>query len=186
MRACAARSATRNSVAKSIPCTDNFFVRFPILTTFFVSVGAFIAFLYVGDKSAEYVVFKYKQTRSFESLGKAEAKYFRDVSQSVFACSASSLIGNVKPETISQQIRYLESLRAIAPSDVRPMIDLQMATDEAVLARTLEDSGKPSEAGVHREVARALLRGLGWRDTSDDALMKVGARDKYLFTEFPL
>lgn len=166
--------------------SDNSSVKLPILSTFFATVLVFAGCGYVGFEAAGYISYRCKESVSFASLGPEEARQFRQVTQSLWGCASSGVVGVAVPKLIPQQISYLQSLRATAPEDVRPILDLQIATDHAVLARFDEQSGKPADGATHREAARSFLRSLGWKDVSDGVLNDVAERALSLSSEFPL
>ena len=148
-------------------------MKFPILSTFFAAVLAFVVCAYVGNRAAAYVSYHYKESVAFASLGPVDAPQFRQVAQSLSDCVSPGNLRRASAEEIPLQISCSQSRLAKAPEDVRPILNLRIATGHAVLARLDEQAGKPDDAADERAAARPLLLGLGWKDVSDDVLNAV-------------
>ena len=101
-------------------------------------------------------------------------------------CSSLRALIHASEPTLPQQLQKLTMARATAPLDVQPVFDMQIATGEAVMAGLSEKAGRSAEAAAHREKARSLLRGLGWKDVSDEVLNRLVTDEQEILSELPL
>jgi len=150
----------------------------PILSTFCIALLFFIVCAYVGYFASVRIAYRYQQSTSFSSLGPEEARQFRDLVQTLQEFELSRILTQNTQESLQQNINHLQNLRAKAPREVWPLVDLRIATDHAVIARLEQLANKPDEGNIHRQSADTLLRSLGWQDVSEAVLNEVA--DKQL------
>jgi hypothetical protein len=153
-------------------------MKVPILSTFLVACLAFIFSGYIGYIASKSTVLRYEWSRSFDSLRPEERREFKELLQALQSFETSNALSQNTARLLQKNIDDLGVLRARAPQDVWPIIDLRIATDNAVIARLEEQANNPAEANTHMQIAAGLFRSLGWRDVSADALKNVA--DKQL------
>lgn len=145
----------------------------PILSTFCIGLLIFIVCGNVGYFAAVKVAYRHKRLTSFESLGSEQARQFRGLVQTLYEFELSGNLTQNTQESLQQNIDHLLNLRAKAPRDVWPLLDLRIATDHAVLARLEQLLDKTAEGNIHRQSAETLLRSLGWQDVSGAVLNEL-------------
>jgi hypothetical protein len=151
-------------------------VKFPLVTSFFIASAIFAGSAYVADKVALRISYRHSESMAFNSSGKQDAQELRTTLQTLYSLSLSHLITKWEPSTadyytaLEANIPALRKLRTTAPERFRPLIDLQLAIDYAEMAQFEQKIGHVSEAGRARQSAQELLRSLGWKDVSEDAL----------------
>jgi hypothetical protein len=127
---------------------------------------------YLGFLGAARIVYQYNQSTWFSSLGKQDAEQLRETGQATLAFSFSNLNLLVQntPSSIQNSVNSLAKIRCKAPQELWPILDLRLAKDYAMMACLEQQAGNQKAANQHLESAKALLRSLGWRDVSDNAL----------------
>ncbi|MGD0568207.1 MAG: hypothetical protein ABSA78_07355 [Candidatus Sulfotelmatobacter sp.] len=125
---------------------------------------------YLGYLAAVRIVYQYKQSTWFGSLGKQDADQLRETGQATFAFELSSMSIQNTPSSIQNNVNSLAKIRSKAPQELWPILDLRLAKDYAMEARLERQAGNQKAADEHLESAKTLLRSLGWRDVSDKVL----------------
>jgi hypothetical protein len=149
------------------------FQRFPIITHFFLAVGLTLAGLYVGNLAGGLGGYVYERHRVFASLDREQGRDIRTLNESLLASTLSHIMTKNTKESLQSDLSNLQKLRLKAPPDALPLLDLRMAADHASLARLYQSTNDSANAIAQREMARPLLRELGWTDTSDEVLNQV-------------
>jgi hypothetical protein len=116
------------------------------------------------------IVYQYKQSTWFASLGKQDADQLRETGQATLAIELSSMLIQNTPSSIQNNVDTVAKIREKAPRELWPVLNLRLAKDYVMEARLEQQAGDRKTANEHLESARALLRSLGWRDISDNAL----------------
>jgi hypothetical protein len=128
---------------------------------------------YLGYLAAGRIVYRYERSTGFGSLEKQDAERLRDTGQATLALEFSSMLIKNTPSSIENNVNSLATIRREAPQELWPILDLRLAKDYAMEARLEQQAGNQEAANEHRESTKTLLRSLGWRDTSDDALTNL-------------
>ena len=162
------------------------FQRFPIITHFFLAVGLTLTCFYVGNLAGTLAGYVYERHRVFASLDREQGRDIRDLNESLLASALSHIMTKNTKESLQGDLSALQKLRPKAPLEALPLLDLRMAADHASLARLYQNTNEASSATAQREMARPLLRGLGWSNTSDDVLSEVAdKRFRSPYSPFP-
>jgi hypothetical protein len=151
-------------------------VKFPLLTSFFGGIVVFAGCAYGGYQVAVRTVYHERQSTWFKSLGTQEADRLRKAGQTAFAYSVSVLLIQNSLSSLRGNVSSLGRIRAIAPQELWPILDLRLAMDYAMMARLEEQGNNTSAALGHKRRAADLLRSLGWQDVSDDSLTAIAER----------
>lgn len=149
------------------------FQRFPIITHFFLAVGLTLTCWYVGNFAGTMVGYLYERHRAFASLGPEQGRDIRTLNESLLASTLSHIMTKNTKKSLQGDLSNLQKLRPKAPPDALPLLDLRMAADHASLAWLYQNINDAASATAQREMARPLLRGLGWTNTSDEVLNEV-------------
>jgi hypothetical protein len=132
-----------------------------------------LGFAYLGYLSATRIGYYYKHSTWFRSLGNQAAGQLRATTNTTLGIEFSNLAIQNTPLSIQYNLDILAKIRSQAPQELWPIVDLRVAKDYAMLARLEEQSGNLTVAAEHLGSAQALLRSLGWKDVSDDAVTKL-------------
>jgi hypothetical protein len=127
-----------------------------------------LGFGYLGRLCATRLVYQYKQSTWFSSLGRQDAEQLRRTGQTALAISVSSLMIQNTTSSIQHNVNNLAKIRGKAPQELGPILDLRLAKDYAMLVRLEQQAGNQSAAAGHQQSAQALLRSLGWKDVSEN------------------
>jgi len=136
----------------------------------------FVGSAFVGYKAALLVAYRHSESRAFDPPGTQGVQELRTMLQIMTFLGQSRIVTKFEPSAanyhsaIERNIPYLQKLRDQAPEQLRPPIDLRLATDYAEMARFEQQAGHFEEAGKARQSAQGLLSMLGWRDVSTDAV----------------
>jgi hypothetical protein len=141
----------------------------------YLTLIIFAGCIYLGYLSTILVVSRYKQSTWFNSLGTQEAAHLRQQSLTLFAFRMSSIVQNTSP-SVQNNVSSLAEIRSKAPQELWPILDLRLATDYAMMARLEQQAGNSGAAAGHQQSAKDLLRSLGWRDVSDEAVTDLADR----------
>ncbi len=125
---------------------------------------------YLGYLAGVRIVYQYKQSTWFGSLGGQDADQLRETGQATLALEFSSMLIQNTPSSIQNNVNSLAKIRGKAPQELWPILDLRLAKDYAMEASLEQQAGNQWAANEHLESAKTLLRSLGWRDVSDNAL----------------
>jgi hypothetical protein len=149
------------------------FRRFPIIANFFLAVGLTLTCWYVGNFAASMAGYVCERHRVFASLDREQGRDIRTLNESLLASALSHIMTKNTKESLQLDLSNLQKLRPEAPPDALPLLDLRMAADHASLAQLYQNTNEATSATAQREMARPLLRGLGWTNTSDAVLDEV-------------
>jgi hypothetical protein len=91
---------------------------------------------YLGFLGATRLVYQYKQSTWFSSLGKQDAEQLRKTGQMTLAFSLSNLNLSIQntPSSIQGNVNSLAEIRSKAPQELWPILDLRLAKDYAMMA----------------------------------------------------
>jgi len=151
-------------------------VRFPLVTSFYIASAIFAGSAFVGYKAALFASYRHSESRAFNPPGTQGAQELRTTLQTLTFLGQSRVVTKFEPSAanyrsaIERNIPYLQKLRDQAPEQLRPPIDLRLATDYAEMARLEQQAGHFAEASKARRSVQGLLSMLGWRDVSTDAV----------------
>jgi len=146
-------------------------VRFPLVTSFCSGLVIFAGCAYLGGRAAEIVTYRWQKPRSFESLRKNNGQ-LRDDLLTLQAVAFLKFSENT-PSALQKNADYLETIRGSKRPELRPVLDLQIATDYVGMARLEQEAGSATVADRHRQVAEGILHSLGWQDVSSETLAKL-------------
>jgi hypothetical protein len=158
-------------------------VRFPLVTSFCIASTIFVGSAFVGYKAVRFVSYHHSESRAFDSLGKQDAQELRTMLQTFTFLSHSRIVTKFEPSAanyhsaLERNIPYLQKLRDHAPDQLRPPIDLRLATDYAEMAQFEKKAGHLAEADKATQSAQRILSSLGWRDLSADALNSLADQE---------
>ncbi|MFZ0136166.1 MAG: hypothetical protein WAK89_03855 [Candidatus Sulfotelmatobacter sp.] len=154
-------------------------MKFPLVTSFCIASAIFIASAYVADRVAFRISYRHGESAPLNSLGKQDEQELQTTLRTLSFLSETRIVTKYEPSTanyhtaLERAVPALEQLRSQAPERLRPIIDLQLATDYAAIAR-LEQGAEASRA---MELAQGLLNSLGWKDVSADALNRLAEHE---------
>lgn len=77
------------------------------------------------------------------------------------------------PSDLQKAADYLETIRSSKRLELRPVLDLQIATDYVEMARLEQEAGNATMADRHRQIAVETLHSLGWQDISGETMGKL-------------
>jgi hypothetical protein len=139
----------------------------------YLAVLVCLGFGYLAYLSTTRIVYQYKQSHWFSSLGKQDAEQLRSTSRTTHALTLSSLTIQNTTSSVQNNVNYLTKIRGATSQELWPILDLRVAKDYAILARLEQQAGNPRAAVEHQQSAQALLRSLGWKDTSENDVTKL-------------
>jgi len=132
-----------------------------------------ISHFFLGTFVAVWVTYQFEQSRWLASLNQEQGRELLNVRETLLATQ-----GPVRstPQSLVRDVARLQSMRGYAGSAARPILDLRIASDRALLARLYADANDTAQSRREAEAARSLLRQLGWRDSSDAAVDNLAER----------
>jgi hypothetical protein len=126
---------------------------------------------------SEHLAIRYFQSRAFNSvLGPQEAAHFRGCADTLLYLDLLLVLTPKNEPSLEQSINSLGALRSKAPADVIPLIDLQIARDNAIIARLAQTSNNPADSLAHNQQAATLLKSIGWQDVSEPVLANIAGQ----------
>ncbi len=147
-------------------------VKLPLLTGFCGGLVIFAGCAYLGHRATEVITYRWKKPMSFESLKTQNAAQLRDDLLTLQAVKYSQVREDA-PSDLQKAADYLGTIRSSKPPELRPVLDLQIATDYIEIARLERGAGNPVGADRHRQIAEGILHSLGWQDISDETTAKL-------------
>jgi hypothetical protein len=112
---------------------------------------------------------------TFEAIRKQNDGQLRDDLLTLQAVTFSQVREDT-PSDLQKAAEYLGKIRISNRPELRPVLDLQIATDYLEMARLEQDAGNASMADRHRQMAEGILHSLGWQDVSSEAVAKLTRR----------
>jgi hypothetical protein len=158
-------------------------VKFPLVTSFCIASAIFAGSAYLADRAALRIGYRHSESVAFNSLGKRQANELQAVLRTLTFLNESHLVTKLEPSAgdyhsaLERNIPALQKLRDQAPKRLRPLIDLQLAVDYAEMAQFEQEVNHLEEASKARQSAQGLLRSLGWKDVSADALNSLAVQE---------
>jgi hypothetical protein len=147
-------------------------VKLPLLTGLCGGLVIFAGCAYLGHRSAEIITYRWKKPMSFESLKKQNDSQLRDGLLTLQAVKYSQVREDT-PLDLQKAADYLGTIRSKKPPELRPLLDLQIATDYVEMARLERDAGNTIPADRHQQMAECILHSLGWQDVSGETTAKL-------------
>jgi len=147
-------------------------VRFPLVTSFCGGLVIFAVCTYLGHRGAETVTYRWRKPRSFVSLRKQNDQQLRGDLLTLQAV-AFSKFSEDSPSALQKNADYFRTIRDSKRPELRPVLDLQVATDYVGMARLEQEAGNATMADRHRQMAEGILHSLGWQDVSSETLAKL-------------
>jgi hypothetical protein len=147
-------------------------VKLPLLTGFCGGLVILAGCAYLGHRAAEIITYRWEKPMSFESLKKQNDRQLRDDLLTLQAVKYSQVREDT-PSDLQKAADYLETIRSSKPPELRPLLDLQIATDYVEMARLERDIGNTTLADRHRQMAEGILHSLGWQDVSGETTAKL-------------
>jgi predicted component of type VI protein secretion system len=147
-------------------------VKFPLVTSFCGGLVIFAACAYLGHRAAEIATYRWQKPMSFESLKKQNDRQLRDDLLTLQGVKYSQVREDT-PSDLQKAADYLGTIRSGKPPALRPLLDLQIATDYIEMARLEREAGNTIPADRHQQMAEGILRSLGWQDVSGGTTAKL-------------
>jgi hypothetical protein len=151
---------------------DNGDVKWPLVTGFCGGLVIFVGCVQLGGRAAEIVTYHWRKPMSFESLKKQDDGQLRADLLTLQAVTLSQVREDT-PSDLQKAADYLETIRSAKRPELRPVLDLQIATDYVEMARLEREAGNANMADRHRQMAEGILRSLGWQDVSSATTAKL-------------
>ncbi len=150
-------------------------MRLPLLTGFCGGLVIFVGCAYLGGYGAEIVTYRWQKPISFKSLQKQGDGQLRADLLTLQALGFSKFSEDT-PSALQKNADYLGTIRSSKRPELRPVLDLQIATDYVEMARLEREAGDATMADRHRQMAESLLHSLGWQDVSSETLARLTHR----------
>jgi hypothetical protein len=150
-------------------------VKFPLVTSFCGGLVIFAGCAYLGGRAAEIVTYRWRKPMTFEAVRKQNDGQLRDDLLTLQAVTFSQLREDT-PSDLQKAADYLATIRSSKRPELRPVLDLQMATDCVEMARLEQGAGNAAMADRHRQMAEGILHSLGWQDVSSETMAKLTRR----------
>ncbi len=147
-------------------------VKFPLLTSFCGGLVIFTGCAYLGNRGAEIVTYRWRKPMTFEGVRKQNNGQLRDDLLTLQAVKWSQVREDA-PSDLQKAADYLGTIRSTKRPELKPVLDLQIATDYVEIARLERDAGNATTADRHRQEAERILRSLGRHDVSGEAMAKL-------------
>jgi len=147
-------------------------VKLPLLTGFCGGLVIFVGCAYLGGRAAEIVTYRWRKPMLFESLRKQNDGQLRDDLLTLQSLGFSKFNEDT-PSALQKDADYLGTIRSSKRPELRPVLDLRIATDYVEMARLEREAGDAAVADRHRQMAEGILHSLGWQDVSGEALAKL-------------
>jgi hypothetical protein len=150
-------------------------VKFPLVTSFCGGVVIFAGCAYLGGRAAEIVTYRWRKPLTFEAVRKQNDGQLRDDLLALQAVTFSQVREDTPPD-LQKAADYLATIRSSKRPEVRPVLDLQIATDYVEMARLEQETGNAATADRHRHMAEGILHSLGWQNVSGEAMAELTRR----------
>jgi hypothetical protein len=150
-------------------------VKFPLVTSFCGGLVIFAGCAYLGGRAAEIVTYRWRKPLTFEAIRKQNDGQLRDDLLTLQAVKFSQVREDT-PSDLQKAADYLGTIRSSKRPELRPVLDLQIATDYVEIARLERDAGNATAADRHQHTAEGILRSLGRQDVSAEAMAKLTRR----------
>ena len=131
----------------------------------------FVCHFFLGTFVAAWGSYQYQQSRWISAVTQEQGKVLLDLRLTRLSAPARNT-----PDSLQHEISRLETLRRRAPQDVQPILALRIASDRALVAQLHRNAGAAAAAAAQSDAASALLRELGWKDTSQATLSELAER----------
>ncbi len=112
---------------------------------------------------------------TFEAVGKQNDGQLR-VDLLTLQAVTFSQVREDTPSDLQKAADYLGTIRNSKRLELRPVLDLQIATDYVEMARLEQEAGNATMADRHRQMAVGILHSLGWQDVSGETMAKLTRR----------
>jgi hypothetical protein len=150
-------------------------VKFPLVTSFCGGLVIFAGCAYLGGRAAEIATYRWRKPMTFEAVGKQNDGQLRLDLLTLQAVTFSQVREDT-PSDLQKAADYLGTIRSGKRLELRPVLDLQIATDYVEMARLEQEGGNATMADRHRQMAVGILHSLGWQDVSGETMAKLTRR----------
>lgn len=147
-------------------------VKLPLLTGFCGGLAIFVGCAYLGGRATEIVTYRWRKPMSFRSLQKQNDGQLRADLLTLQALGYSKFREDT-PADLQKDADYLGTIRSSKRPELRPVFDLQIASDYVEMARLEQEAGNTAMADGHRQMAEGILHSLGWQDVSGETMAKL-------------
>lgn len=146
-------------------------MKWPLLTGFCGGLVIFASCADLGYYAASKTTYRWRKPSSFESLRKQNEQLGSDLLtlQEV----GFSRFSEDAPSALQKNADYLKTARGSKRPELRPVLDLQIATDYVEMARLERQTDNTGAADNHQQMAEGILHSLGWQDVSRETLAKL-------------
>jgi len=150
-------------------------VKLPLLTGFCGGLVILAGCAYFGHRAAEIVTYRWRQPMTFETVRRQNDEQLRADLLTLRAVTFSQVREDT-PSDLQKAADYLGNIRSSKRPELRPILDLQIATDYVEMARLEQEAGNATMADRHRQTAEGILHSLGWQDVSRETMAKLTRR----------
>jgi hypothetical protein len=147
-------------------------VKWPLVTGFCGGLVIFVACAYLGGYGTEIVTYRWRKPMLFESLRKQNDGQLR-ADLLTLQTLGFSKFNEDTPSALQKDADYLGTIRSSKRPELRPVFDLQIASDYVEMARLEQEAANAAMADHHRQMAEGILHSLGWQDVSSETLAKL-------------
>ncbi|MBV9437247.1 MAG: hypothetical protein JOZ44_14410 [Acidobacteria bacterium] len=146
------------------------------VSTFFVATVLFTSLACGSYVAALRLSSRYQRSHLFSTFGVEEGQRLRRVTQILLAFETSRLTTKNSVDSLERNVVYVGELRDQAPEEVKPILELRLAIDHAVLSKLFEQANNRVDAATHKDRAQSLFRSLGWKDVSPQVLDELAQK----------
>jgi hypothetical protein len=147
-------------------------VKYPLITGFCGGLLVFVGCAYLGDRGAATIAYRELKPLTFESLKKQSDGQLRANLLTLQTVEFSQFVKDAQPD-LEKVVEHLEMVRNTQSPEVRPVLDLRIATCYVEIARLERDAGNAVPADHHLKMAQDILHSLGWQNVSSEALASL-------------
>jgi hypothetical protein len=147
-------------------------VKYPLITGFCGGLLVFVACAYLGDRGAATIAYRELKPLTFESLKKQSDGQLRANLLTLQTVAFSQFVKDAQPD-LEKVAEHLETERSTQSPELRPVLDLRIATCYVEVARLERDAGNVVAADLHLQMARDILHSLGWQNVSSETLASL-------------
>jgi hypothetical protein len=153
-------------------------MKLPLVTSFCGVLVIFAACAYLGGRAAEIITYRWRKPMTFEAVTRQNDTQLRDDLLTLQGITFSQ-VGKDAPPDLQKAADYLGTIRSSKRPELRPVLDLQIATDYVEMARLEQEAGSTTMADRHRQMAEGILHSLGWQDVSSETVAKLTRRQPW-------
>jgi hypothetical protein len=147
-------------------------VKWPLVTGFCGGLVIFAGGLYLGGRGAEIVTYRWRKPWTFEAVRTQNDGQLRADLLTLQMLGYSKFRQDT-PSDLQKAADYLAKLRSNTRLELRPVLDLQIATHYVEMARLEKVEGNATIADRDWQMAEGILYSLGWQDVSTETTAKL-------------